>query len=46
MGNASAQVQAQADLVTATNHDEGFASAMERFILDRDGAPQHEKSAS
>jgi Cof subfamily protein (haloacid dehalogenase superfamily) len=35
MGNASPQVQAQADLVTASNHDEGFASAMERFILDR-----------
>jgi Cof subfamily protein (haloacid dehalogenase superfamily) len=35
MGNASPQVQAQADLVTASNSDEGFASAMERFILDR-----------
>ncbi|MEA2910137.1 MAG: hypothetical protein QOJ15_2218 [Bradyrhizobium sp.] len=35
MGNASPQVQAQADLVTTSNSDEGFASAMERFILDR-----------
>jgi Cof subfamily protein (haloacid dehalogenase superfamily) len=35
MGNASPQVQAQADLVSAPNSDEGFASAMERFILDR-----------
>jgi Cof subfamily protein (haloacid dehalogenase superfamily) len=35
MGNASPQVQAQADLVTASNKEEGFASAMERFILDR-----------
>jgi Cof subfamily protein (haloacid dehalogenase superfamily) len=35
MGNASPQVQAKADLVTASNSDEGFASAMERFILDR-----------
>jgi Cof subfamily protein (haloacid dehalogenase superfamily) len=35
MGNASPQVQAQADLVTAANSDDGFASAMERFILDR-----------
>jgi Cof subfamily protein (haloacid dehalogenase superfamily) len=35
MGNASPQVQAQADLVTGSNSDEGFASAMERFILDR-----------
>jgi hypothetical protein len=34
MGNASPQVQAQADLVTASNSDEGFANAMERFILD------------
>jgi hydroxymethylpyrimidine pyrophosphatase-like HAD family hydrolase len=35
MGNANPQVQAQANLVTASNSDEGFASAMERFILDR-----------
>jgi Cof subfamily protein (haloacid dehalogenase superfamily) len=35
MGNASPQVQAQADLATASNSDEGFASAMQRFILDR-----------
>jgi Cof subfamily protein (haloacid dehalogenase superfamily) len=34
MGNASPQVQAQADLVTESNSNEGFASAMERFILD------------
>jgi hypothetical protein len=35
MGNASPQVQAQADLVTGPNSDEGFASAIERFILSR-----------
>jgi Cof subfamily protein (haloacid dehalogenase superfamily) len=35
MGNASPQVQAQANLVTASNSDEGFASAMERFIIAR-----------
>ena len=35
MGNASAQVQAQADLVTDSYRDEGFAKAMEGFILDR-----------
>jgi Cof subfamily protein (haloacid dehalogenase superfamily) len=35
MGNASPQVQAQADLVTAANSEEGFARAVERFILDR-----------
>jgi hydroxymethylpyrimidine pyrophosphatase-like HAD family hydrolase len=37
MGNASAQVQAQADLVTDSYEDEGFAKAMERFILHRTG---------
>jgi Cof subfamily protein (haloacid dehalogenase superfamily) len=46
MGNASPQVQSQADLVTGSNNDEGFARAMERFILDRNGAPQHEERAS
>jgi Cof subfamily protein (haloacid dehalogenase superfamily) len=33
MGNASRDVQAQADLVTASYKDEGFAKAVERFIL-------------
>ena len=35
MGNASPQVQAQADVVTGSNNDEGFARAMERFVLTR-----------
>jgi Cof subfamily protein (haloacid dehalogenase superfamily) len=35
MGNASPDVQAQADLVTDSNEDEGFANAIERFILCR-----------
>jgi hypothetical protein len=35
MGNASAEVQAQANLVTASYDDEGFAKAIERFILPR-----------
>jgi Cof subfamily protein (haloacid dehalogenase superfamily) len=35
MGNASRDVQAQADLVTASCEDEGFAKAMERFVLHR-----------
>jgi Cof subfamily protein (haloacid dehalogenase superfamily) len=35
MGNASRDVQAQADLVTASCEDEGFAKAIERFILHR-----------
>lgn len=34
MGNASDQVKAQATLVTDSYNDEGFAKAMERFILD------------
>ena len=35
MGNASLDVQAQAHLVTDSNEDEGFAKAIERFILHR-----------
>jgi Cof subfamily protein (haloacid dehalogenase superfamily) len=35
MGNASAEVQGAADRVTASNAEEGFALAIERFILDR-----------
>jgi len=33
MGNASAEVQGAANQVTTTNEDEGFANAVERFIL-------------
>lgn len=33
MGNASAEVQHAADHVTGTNAEDGFASAVERFIL-------------
>jgi Cof subfamily protein (haloacid dehalogenase superfamily) len=33
MGNASAEVQADATEVTTSNEDEGFANAVERFIL-------------
>jgi len=33
MGNASAEVQRAARRVTTTNQDEGFANAVERFIL-------------
>jgi hydroxymethylpyrimidine pyrophosphatase-like HAD family hydrolase len=41
MGNASPQVQGAADFVTDTNREEGFANAIERFILggDRSNAP-------
>jgi hypothetical protein len=38
MGNASPDVQAQANLVTETNDNEGFAKAIERFILQGAGA--------
>jgi hydroxymethylpyrimidine pyrophosphatase-like HAD family hydrolase len=34
MGNASDEVKAQAAAVTASYNDEGFAKAMETFILD------------
>jgi Cof subfamily protein (haloacid dehalogenase superfamily) len=44
MGNASSDVQAQADLVTASNDDEGFAKAIERFILHRAPAPPLEEA--
>jgi hydroxymethylpyrimidine pyrophosphatase-like HAD family hydrolase len=38
MGNASPEVQAQANQVTDSYNDEGFAKAIERFILPRVGA--------
>ena len=38
MGNASPDVQAEADLVTETNDDEGFANAIETFILHKASA--------
>jgi hydroxymethylpyrimidine pyrophosphatase-like HAD family hydrolase len=33
MGNASAEVQRAADFVTDSNRDDGFATAIDRFIL-------------
>jgi len=38
MGNASPDVQAQADLVTDSYDNEGFAKAIERFVLPRAGS--------
>jgi Cof subfamily protein (haloacid dehalogenase superfamily) len=35
MGNASEEVRQQATYVTASNEDEGFAQAVEKFILPR-----------
>jgi hydroxymethylpyrimidine pyrophosphatase-like HAD family hydrolase len=37
MGNASPDVQAQASFVTASYDDEGFAKAIEGFVLPRAG---------
>ena len=37
MGNASDEVKAEADAVTGSYNDEGFAKAVERFILARVG---------
>ncbi len=34
MGNASPEVQAAATYVTSTNEEEGFANAMEKFVLN------------
>lgn len=39
MGNAAPEVQAAATFVTSSNEEEGFASAMEKFILPR--GPSH-----
>jgi Cof subfamily protein (haloacid dehalogenase superfamily) len=44
MGNASTEVQAQADLVTDSYDDEGFAKAIERFVLRRPAAAQSRTS--
>jgi hydroxymethylpyrimidine pyrophosphatase-like HAD family hydrolase len=38
MGNASKEVQASATYVTATNEDEGFAKAIEEFVLNAHAA--------
>jgi hydroxymethylpyrimidine pyrophosphatase-like HAD family hydrolase len=35
MGNASADVQRCARFVTASNEEDGFAKAVERFVLPR-----------
>jgi Cof subfamily protein (haloacid dehalogenase superfamily) len=38
MGNASPEVQASATYVTSTNEEEGFAKAIEQFVLNRRSA--------
>jgi Cof subfamily protein (haloacid dehalogenase superfamily) len=39
MGNASPEVKKSATYVTTSNEEEGFAEAMERFILKKPAAP-------
>ena len=39
MGNASSEVKRAARMVTTTNQDEGFANAVERFILAKPSGP-------
>jgi hypothetical protein len=34
MGNASKEVQAEANFVTDSNEEEGFARAIEHFVLN------------
>jgi hypothetical protein len=34
MGNSSKEVQAEANFVTDSNEEEGFANAIERFVLN------------
>jgi Cof subfamily protein (haloacid dehalogenase superfamily) len=41
MGNAGAEVKKAADVVTDSYNDEGFAKAMERFVLARASANGH-----
>jgi hydroxymethylpyrimidine pyrophosphatase-like HAD family hydrolase len=43
MGNASADVQKSATYVSASNEQEGFAEAMEKFVLQSNGAQQSTK---
>ncbi len=38
MGNATPEVKAQADLVTDTNEEDGFAKAVERYLLGIEGS--------
>ena len=44
MGNASPEVQSQAGFVTTSNEDEGFARAMDSFVLG-DGVGSAEKAS-
>jgi hydroxymethylpyrimidine pyrophosphatase-like HAD family hydrolase len=43
MGNASPEVQKQARFVTASYNDEGFAKAVERYVLGTEIEPPARK---
>ena len=45
MGNASPQVQRAADFVTDSNGEDGFAKAIERFILGDDRSNEQVRTA-
>lgn len=45
MGNASPEVQKAARYVTTTNEEEGFANAMERYVLHEAGTTGHKNAA-
>jgi Cof subfamily protein (haloacid dehalogenase superfamily) len=45
MGNASLEVQAEANFVTDSNEKEGFAHAIERFVLNKTGTSSVSASA-
>ncbi len=46
MGNATPEVRSRADFVTDSNRENGFARAVERFILDRTGAKAKDNCAA
>ncbi len=45
MGNARPEVQREADFVTESNSEDGFARAIERFILDGDRSQRQVEAA-
>jgi Cof subfamily protein (haloacid dehalogenase superfamily) len=45
MGNAAPEVRRRADVVTASNRDNGFAKAVERFILNFSGKDAEARGA-
>jgi len=46
MGNAAARVKGTADVVTKSNREDGFADAIERFVLHRDDAIQSDSATA